>query len=71
MTDIYSKYAWLVPLNDKKRIAVTNAFKKVLKEYGCKPNKILANKDSKFYNRLIKSLLEDNDVKLYQTNKKR
>ena len=24
--DIYSKYAWVIPLNDKKGIAITNAF---------------------------------------------
>ena len=26
--DIYSKYAWVIPLKDKKGIAITNAFKK-------------------------------------------
>ena len=24
--DIYSKYAWVIPLKDKKGIAITNAF---------------------------------------------
>ena len=24
--DIYSKYAWVIPLNDKKAITITNAF---------------------------------------------
>ena len=24
--DIYSKYAWVIPLNNKKGIAITNAF---------------------------------------------
>ena len=26
--DIYSKYAWFIPLKDKKRITITNAFQK-------------------------------------------
>ena len=28
VTDIYSKYAWVVPLKDKKRITITDAFQK-------------------------------------------
>ena len=30
--DIFSKYAWVVPLKDKKGITITNAFQKFLKE---------------------------------------
>ena len=29
--DIYNKYAWVIPLNDKKEITITNAFQKSLK----------------------------------------
>ena len=28
VTDIYSKYAWVNPLKDKKEITITNAFQK-------------------------------------------
>ena len=38
--DIYSKYAWVIPLKDKKGITVTNAFQKILEESNRKPNKI-------------------------------
>ena len=38
--DIFSKYAWVVPLKDKKGISIVNAFQKVLKESDKKPNKI-------------------------------
>ena len=38
--DIFSKYAWVVPLKDKKGIIITNAFQKILKESNKKPNKI-------------------------------
>ena len=27
--DIFSKYAWVIPLKDKKRITITNAFQKI------------------------------------------
>ena len=30
--DIFSKYAWVVPLKDKKGITITNTFQKVLEE---------------------------------------
>ena len=38
--DIYSKYAWLVHLKDKKGITITGAFQKILNESGRKPHKI-------------------------------
>ena len=38
--DIFSKYAWVVPLKDKKGISIVNAFQKILKESERKPNKI-------------------------------
>ena len=33
--DIYSKYAWVIPLKDKKGIIITNAFQKILDESNC------------------------------------
>ena len=56
--DIYSKYAWVIPLKDKKRIAFTNAFQKILDKSKHKPNKISLDKGSEFYKRSIKSCLE-------------
>ena len=38
--DIYSKYAWVIPLNDKKGITIANAFQKILDESNHKRNKI-------------------------------
>ena len=48
--DIYSKYAWVIPLKDKKGITITNAFRKILDESNRKPNKIWVDKSSEFYN---------------------
>ena len=56
--DIYSKYAWVIPLKDKKEITITTAFQKILDESNDKPNKIQVNKGSEFYNRSMKSWLE-------------
>ena len=49
--DIYSKYAWVISLKDKKGITITNAFQKLLDEFNCKPSKIWVDKRSEFYNR--------------------
>ena len=65
--DIYSKYARNIPLKDKKGIKITNAFQKILAESNCKPNKIWVDKGSEFYNRSMKSFLQNNDVEMYST----
>ena len=61
--DIFSKYAWIVPLKDKKGISIVNAFHKILKESdrseakskGRRPNKIRVDKGSEFYNNSFKN----------------
>ena len=53
--DIYSKYAWVVPLKDKKGVSILNAFQKILKESDKKPNKIWVDKWSEFYNNSFKN----------------
>ena len=62
--DIYSKYANVIPLKDKKGITITNAFEKILKESDCKPKKIWVDKCSEFYNRSMKSWLEKNNMEM-------
>ena len=63
--DIFSKYAWVVPLKDKKGISIVNAFQKILKESERKPNKIWVDKGSEFYNNSFKKWLKDNDIEMY------
>ena len=48
--DIFSKYAWVIPLKDKKGISIVNAFQKILDDSKRKPNKIWVDKGSEFYN---------------------
>ena len=48
--DIYSKYAWVVPLKDKKGVSIVNTFQNFLKESARKPHKIWVDKGSEFYN---------------------
>ena len=53
--DIYSKCAWVIPLKDKKRIKITNAFQNILDESKHKSNNIWVHEGSEFYNKSMKS----------------
>ena len=64
--DIFSKYAWVVPLKDKKGVTIVRAFQKILGNSMRKPNKIWVNKGSKFYNSFFKKWLKDNDIEFIQ-----
>ena len=37
VVDIFSKYGWVAPLKDKKDIAITDTFQKILNKSGRKP----------------------------------
>ena len=66
--DISNKYAWIIPLKDKKCVAITNTFQKILDESARKPNKIWVDKESEFYDRSMKSGLQDDNIEVYSTN---
>ena len=68
--DIFSKYTWAVPLEDKKDISIVNASQIILKESKRKPNKIWVDKGSEFYISSFKKCLKDNDIEMYSTNNK-
>ena len=55
--DIFSKYAWVVPLN-KKGVTITVAFQKILNTWGLKPNKIWVNKGSEFLQQFYKKMVK-------------
>ena len=65
---IFRKYAWVVPLKDKKGVSIVNAFQKILKQFNRKPNKIWLDKGAKFYNNSFKKWLQDNDTVMYSTH---
>ena len=45
--DLFSKYAWVVPIKDKKGVSIVDAFQKIISK-GRKPNKIWVDKESEF-----------------------
>ena len=68
--DLFSKYALIVPLKDKKGITIANAFQKILGISERKLNKIWVDQGSEFYKSLFKNWLEDNDIKMHSTYRK-
>ena len=65
--DLYSKYAFVIPLKDKKGISIVNAFNKIIKQSNRKPYEIWVDQGSEFYNRVFKKWLSDNDIIMYST----
>ena len=63
--DLYSKYAFVIPLENKKGISVTNGFNKIIKQFNRKPNKIWVDQGGEFYNNVFKKWLSDNDIIMY------
>ena len=66
--NIFSKYAWVVPLKDKKGGSIVNVFQSIFKKSNKKPNKIWVAKGSEFYNNSFKKWLQDNDLVMYSTH---
>ena len=65
--DLYSKYAFVIRLKDKKETSIVNAFNKIIKQYNKKPNKIWVDQGGEFYNHNFKKWLSDNDIIMYST----
>ena len=64
--DLFSKYAWVVPLKDKRGSGIVNAFQEIISK-GRKPNKIWVDQGGEFNNKLFKRFLKINDIEMYST----
>ena len=65
--DVFSKFAWVLPLKDKKSISITNAFKSIVKNSNRKPQFLWVDKGSEFYNKTFKEWLKNNNIEMYST----
>ena len=71
--DIFTKYAWAIPLKNKSGLSITNGFKIVLSDNpqvgseSRKPEKLWVDRGSECYNKTFKSLLKEYETKLYST----
>ena len=66
--DLYSKYAFVIPLKDKKGLSILNAFDKIIKQYNRKPNKIWVDQGGEFYHNIFKKWLSNIDISMYSTH---
>ena len=53
--DLFSKYAWVVPLKDKKGVTIVNAFQTILNSSKRKPSRIWVDQSSEFITVLLKN----------------
>ena len=65
--DLFSKYAWVLPLKDKREISIVHTFQKIISK-GRKPNKIWFDQGGEFYNKLSKSFLKISNIEMYSKN---
>ena len=63
--DLFSKYAWVISIKDKKGTSIVDAFKKIISKR--KPNKIWVDQGSEFYNNTFKDFLKINNIEMCST----
>ena len=64
--DVFSKYAWIVPIKSKTGPALVEAFKVILSS-GRKPHKIMTDQGTEFFNKSLQTLLKNEDIELFNT----
>jgi len=65
--DVFSKFAWCVPLKSKTASSVLNAVKAVVKESKREPEKIWVDKGTEFYNKDFKGWAKSQNIIIYST----
>lgn len=63
--DLFSKYAWSVPLKDKTGESIVEAFNKIT--ITRKPNKLWVDKGKEFYNKAFDKWLQSKNISIYST----
>ena len=66
--DLFSKYAFVFSLKDKKGITIANVFQSILYNSERKPNKIWTDQGSELYNTHFKKWLKDSNIDMYSTH---
>jgi transposase InsO family protein len=64
--DVFSKYAWVIPLKNKTGPALVDAFKIILSS-GRKPEKIMTDQGTEFLNQHFRALMRKEEIDLYNT----
>lgn len=65
--DVFSKFAWSIPLKDKTGLTVLNALKSIVEQFSRKPKKLWVDKGKEFYNKHFDDWLKLNKITRYST----
>ena len=65
--DVFSKFAWVVPLKNKTGETLVNGFQSIL-GLGRSPEKLQTDKRTEFLNHNFQSLVEKNSIHFFTTN---
>ena len=66
--DVFTKYAWVKPLKDRKVSTVLHGFIEIVNKSNSKPNKLWLDQGREFYKIPIQKWLDDNDFLMYLTH---
>ena len=66
--DVFSKYAWSLPIKDKTGKTITDTFQKLVKTSGRKPEMLWVDQGTEFYNRVFRGWLKDRDIEIYSVH---
>ncbi|KAI8503792.1 hypothetical protein Bbelb_187630 [Branchiostoma belcheri] len=64
--DVLSKFAWAVPIKDKKGLTLVQAFQSILDD-GRKPRRLQTDQGTEFLNRHFQTLLKKENVEFFTT----
>ena len=64
LIDLFSRYAWVIPLKNKKGDSIVEGFKKILNNSNRKPNIVWVDNGKEFYNNKFKNFLKNNDIEV-------
>ena len=66
--DVFTKYAWVKPLKDKKAKTVANGYIEIGNKSKRQPNKLQADQRRKCYNYYMHKWLDNKDILMYLTH---
>jgi transposase InsO family protein len=65
--DVFSKYAWSIPMKNKTGVTTLEAFRKIAKESGRICKHLWVDKGLEFYNKDVNGWLKENNIIMYST----
>lgn len=67
LIDVFSKYAWVVPIKNKTGSSLVEAFEKILKDGNRHPAKLQTDRGKEFVNKLFQNWLKKQKIEFFTT----